>query len=547
MRGIRAKGAIGIGLAVVLVLGAFGGWLLFGPKGSDKDPIVVGSTSPPTSVDPGAATDAAAWYLMSNLYQSLLTFVPGKEEPEPDAAESCGFTDTELTVYRCTLREGLTFSNGREITPDDVKFSYDRILAMGERASREADDPNIPEGEKFNYSGPITLLSSLEAVRVDGQDIVFELSHTDATFPFIVAGTTGAIVDREKYEELEVRTDNKVDGSGPYLLKSFTPDVSAELVPNPNYDGPYEVSDFPITVRYFVQDEDGTSAEDLLAESWDRGEIDVADGKLPPEVVAEINSASPEYRVYESTGGSIRVMTLATDIEGSVMSDETVRQVAAAVLDRQAIARQVQRNTVEPLYSLIPVGFTGHGTPYHDLYGDVPDPAELTQKLESAGYELPVPFTLAYSRGAANHEEAELIQQQLEADGLFDVEIEYYDWQEFIPMKNAGEFEAYLIGWRPDYPDPATFTDSLLGPGDSMRTGYVNSDIYGLIEDTQAESDRGRTDDSFREIHELAADAATIVPIWQEKRLVLAGPDITGLQHLQGSSGVWRLWELSRL
>ncbi len=531
----------------MLVVGAVGGWLLFGPSGNDKDPIVVGSTSAPTSVDPGAATDAAAWYLMSNLYQSLLTFVPGKEEPEPDAAESCGFTDTELTVYRCTLREGLTFSNGREMTPEDVKFSYDRILAMGDRAQREEADPNIEENDKFQYSGPITLLSSLETVRVDGQDIVFELSHTDATFPFIVAGTTGAIVDREKYEELEVRTDGKVDGSGPYLLKSYTPEVSAELVPNPSYDGPYEVSDFPITIRYFNQGEDGTSAEDLLAEAWDKGEIDVADGKLPPDVVAEINSASPDYRVYESTGGSIRVMTLSTQIEGSVMQDKTVRQVAAALLDRQAIARQVQRNTVEPLYSLIPVGFTGHGTPYHDLYGDAPDPAELQDKLESAGYELPLSFTLAYSRGAANHEEAELIEQQLEADGLFEVELEYHEWSDFIPMKNNAEFEAYLIGWRPDYPDPATFTDALLGPGDSMRTGYASDEINGLIEDTQAESDRGRTDQGFRQIHELAAEAATIVPVWQEKRLVVAAPDITGLQHLQGSSGVWRLWELSRL
>ena len=72
--------------------------------------------------------------------------------------------------------------------------------------------------------------------------------------------------------------------------------------------------------------------------------------------------------------------------------------------------------------------------------------------------------------------------------------------------------------------------------------------VEGLSGGNQDDILRGDSETAATMVgHELDADAATIVPIWQEKRLVLAGPDITGLQHLQGSSGVWRLWELSRL
>ncbi|WP_159029781.1 ABC transporter substrate-binding protein [Streptomyces marincola] len=545
MRRTRAKGAIGIGLALVLAIGAIGGWMFFRSDGDEQEPIVVGSTATPSMLDPGGAFDAGASALMSNLYQSLLTYEPGQEQPVPDAAESCAFTDNQLTVYRCELREGLTFSNGREIAPEDVKFSFDRILAMADRAEREDADDSIPEDEKFAFAGPISLLATLDTVRVDGQDIIFELNKPDATFPFIVASTAGAIVDRENYEELEPRTDGKVDGSGPYVLTDFEPDQYAELAPNPDYDGVAEVSEYPIRVEYFTETEEA-SAEEMLARAWENGEIDVNDGKMPPEVMAELSQTARDYRFTESTGASIRALGFNTR-EDAPMHDQALRQAAAAVLDREAITRRVQENTVEALYSLIPVGFTGHSTPYYDRYINA-SPDALREELEAAGHELPVRFDLAYSRGAANHAEAELIERQLEADGLFEVEITHYPWSEFVPtIYGPQPYDAYIIGWRADYPDPATFADQLVGPGDGLNTGYTSDTIGELINQTQAEPDRARAAEVFRDIDDRASEAASIVPIWQDKRITLSAPDIAGIQHLGSNSGVWRLWELHRI
>ncbi|WP_059013019.1 ABC transporter substrate-binding protein [Streptomyces specialis] len=537
---------MGIGLAVVLVVGAIGGWMLLRPDEGGKEPIVVGSTEAPTLIDPGGAYDAGGWALMSNLYQSLLTFVPGREEPVPDAAESCGFTDNDLTVFRCRLRDDLTFSDGDPVTPEDVEFSYERILAMAERAEREAADDSVPEGDKFVSTGPASLLESLVEVRTEGQDIVFELGRPDATFPFVVAGSAGAIVDKDSYPELEPRTDGQVVGSGPYLLTRYEEGALAELEPNPDYRGAAEVPEFPVTIRYFEQGRDGSPAERLLAEAWDAGELDVNAGKMPPQAMAEINTSDPDFRFSETTDGSIRVMAFNTR-EGAPMAEDTARQVAASLLDREAISRHVQQDTVEPLYSLIPVGYTGHGTPYYDRYRDL-SADELRAELEDAGLDVPVPFDLAYSRGAAANEEADLIQRQLEADGLFEVDIQYYDWDEFVPtVYGSHPYDAYLVGWTPDFPDPATFTASLLGVGDGLNTGYHNDTIDDLIAETQTESDRGRAAADFRTIHEIAADEAPIVPIWQAKQITISRPEITGIQHLSSSSGVWRLWELRRI
>ncbi|WP_165956301.1 ABC transporter substrate-binding protein [Streptomyces hainanensis] len=546
MRRIRARGAIGLGLVVVLAVGAIGGWMFFRSSGGGDEPIVVGTTSTPTILDPGGAYDAAGAALMSNLYQSLMTYAPGQEEPVPDAAESCEFTDNQLTVYRCTLRDDLSFSNGDDVTPDDVKYSYERVLSMADRAAREAEDDTIPEDEKFAYAGPSSLLASLEAVRVDGQDVIFELNQPDATFPLIVAGSAGAIVHRDSYSAIEPETDGQVVGSGPFLLDRYRPNESAELVPNPNYRGAVETPDTPVTVRYFVQSDDGTAAEELLADAWEAGELDVNNGRMPPAVMSDLNRSDSGIRVAETTGGSIRVLAFNTD-QGLPMSEAAARRAAASLIDREAISRRVQQGTVEPLYSLIPVGFTGHGTPYYDHYRGVTVDS-LRTEMEEAGLELPVRFNLAYSRGVANHAEAELIQQQLEEGGLFDVEISYHDWAEFIPtIYGARGYDAYLIGWTPDFPDPATFTDTILGPGDGLATGFSDNAINELISRTHGEPDRGRAAEDFLTIHDLAAGSAPIVPIWQDKRTVISTVQISGTQNLVSHSGVWRLWELHRI
>jgi peptide/nickel transport system substrate-binding protein len=536
---------------MLIVIGTIGGWMIFGSGDEEAEPIVVGTTVAPTMADPGGTYEAGGWALVDNLYQSLMTFAPGQQTPVPDAAESCDFTDDQLTVFRCTLRSDLTFSNGDPVTPEDVKFSYDRILAMAERAARDAADDSVPEEEKFSYSGPAPLLSGLTAVRVIGQDILFELDGPNATFPFVVASAAGAIVDADSYELNRPRTDGRVVGSGPFVMTGFDRDRHAELEPNPDYRGAAEAPEQPVTIRYFTDDGDGTASAGLLR-AWESGAIDVNAGDMRPDAMAEImagGSVSDEFQRYEFTGVDIEVMAFNTD-EGRAMSDPVARRVAATLLDRDALSHDVHQDTVEPLYSLVPAGFPGHGTPYYDDYLAATEagPEALREELEDAGLTVPVRFGLVYSGGPTSEREAGLIKEQLEADGLFEVDVEYRDWStEFLPtIYGSRTFDAYLIGWVPDFPDPATFTD-LLGPADGLATGFGDPEINELIGHSQAEPDRALAAEDFERINELAAAQAPIIPLWQAKDITLAESSVGGVEYLSDSSGKWRLWELHRI
>lgn len=270
-------------LATLLVLAAVGvgGWQLLPSQRDENRTITVGTTDAVTSLDPAGAYDAGSWALFNNVFQSLLTFEPGGVTPVPDAAQSCEFVGSDLSTYRCGLREGLTFPSGRAMTGQDVKYSFDRVKRIKSDV------------------GPSSLLDTLGSVSASGRIVTFQLSSPDATFPLKVATGAGAIVDREKYPADALRTDNAVDGTGPYTLTAYTKDSKAVLAPNSLYRGALKETGRPVALRYY-------SDADALDSAWKAKRIDVATRTLPPEVLAGLNSADPGQRVSEADSSEIR-------------------------------------------------------------------------------------------------------------------------------------------------------------------------------------------------------------------------------------------------
>ena len=190
-----------------------------GASGDSGSDVVMGMTDDVLATDPASGYDPGSWLLFNNVFQSLLSFPKGGTEPEPEAAKECTFTDTEAKVYRCTLRDGLRFSNGDDLTSEDVKFSFDRMMKI--------DDA----------TGPAIMFPMLNKVETpDDKTVVFRLKVSDATFPSKIASGAGSIVSRKAYSADGLREDGKAVGSGPYKLDSFSKDEAVFTV-NENYKG----------------------------------------------------------------------------------------------------------------------------------------------------------------------------------------------------------------------------------------------------------------------------------------------------------------------
>ncbi|MFF4900370.1 ABC transporter substrate-binding protein [Streptomyces sp. NPDC001068] len=503
---------------LVLAVVGIGGWQLLPSQGDKNRTITVGTTDAVTSLDPAGAYDAGSWALFNNVFQPLLTFDPGGVQPVPDAAQSCSFTDTALQTYRCVLRDGITFPSGREMTAQDVKFSFDRVKRIN------------------SDTGPASLFSALSSVTASGMTVTFHLSAADATFPFKVATGAGSIVDRDKYPANSLRTDDAVDGTGPYRLTSYTQGKQADLQPNTAYKGGLDGDGRPIKLDYYKD-----SA--TLGSAYKAKRIDVATRTLPPAMVSRLSPSDPDQRVTVADSAETRNLYFNTR-KNSPLRDVLVRRALAWLVDRDKLAADVYDGTVDPLFSLIPAGLTGHTTSFFDDY-PTQSVAKAKALLEQAGVSTPVEFSFGYGIGhGAGAEEATVLKKQLEAGGLFKVDVKGYEWTAFQKSWAAGKMDAWAVGWVADYPDPDTFGAALVGSGSTMSTGYSSADVDRHIRSSQQYADRARTEADFRDIQTDVANDVPLLPLWQRRDYVVSDEDVVGTQYLTDSTGLFRLWSL---
>ncbi|MFE7131220.1 ABC transporter substrate-binding protein [Streptomyces sp. NPDC057638] len=520
MRSIRPRVLLVSLVVATIAAAAVGAWLLLPAERRNEAPITVGTTDVVTSLDPAGAYDVGSWAMFGNIYQTLLTIRPGTATPVPDAARSCGFTGTELRTYVCELRDGLRFPSGREVTAEDVEFSISRLRTIRSEV------------------GPAPLFATLASVTATGRTVRFQLSTGDATFPQKLATGAGSIVDRTRYSARRLRDDPAADGSGPFRLKEYVAGAHARLVPNPTYRGAARKPEAPVVVRYYA-------GAERLATAWRTGQLHVSHRQLPAAVIAGLDLADAGLRVTEAQSAEIRMLVFNVR-PGSPLKRAPVRRAVAALVDRGRLAGGVHHSTVQPLYSLIPKGVLAHSNPFLDQY-PLPSAAVARELLERAGVETPVPFTLAHRADSGPALEAAELKRQLEADGLFRVTVRAKAWTDFQQGYARGEYDAFTLGWIPDFPDPDSFTQPLVSRHSTLRNGYRSAAVEKLIAATQREDVRSRTARDFTAIQQRVARDVPLVPLWQRKDYVLSTRQIGGSQYLTDGTGLWRLWQLKRL
>jgi peptide/nickel transport system substrate-binding protein len=140
---------------------------------------------------------------------------------EPDLAES--WTQQNDTTYVFKLRKGVRWHpkppvNGRELTADDVKYTYERFLTI-------TGNPNKPVLE---------YVDRIEAV--DKHTVKFTLKEPNAWFLDLLASTSTWIVAKECVEKFgDLKKVESVVGTGPWMLERWEPNVKLVYVRNPNY------------------------------------------------------------------------------------------------------------------------------------------------------------------------------------------------------------------------------------------------------------------------------------------------------------------------
>jgi peptide/nickel transport system substrate-binding protein len=517
----RVRGVAGLVAVAALLVGITG---CGDSGGGGGGTIIRGTTDQPVSYDPAGAYDLPSYDVIYNVYQNLLTIPPGGNKPEPEAADSCDFTND--TTYECTLKDGLKFSDGSPLTAEDVKASFDRNIKIA--------DPN----------GAASLLAGMKSVEApDDKTVVFHLKEPDATWPLLLTVASFAIVPSDVFPKDKLQDSDKVIGSGRYTVASYEPGQQTVLEANPEYTG----DDPPKNDRAIVQYFDKSSALKLAVE---QGDVDVAYRGLSPTDLADLKGADG-VTVVGGKGIEIRYLVFNTKLQpGSNDAQKlAIRRAVAYTVDRQAVATNVYDGTVQPLYSMVPQGLEFATEAFKDEYGASPDVNAAKAELQKAGVKTPVDLEIWYTPthyGAGSADEYAEIQHQLEDSGLFSVTLKSTEWNQYSEAAFTDKYPQYQLGWFPDYPDANDYTTPFYAKDSFLNIHYENPKITKLLADEVATTDAAQRSKDFAEIQKIGAEEAPTIPIWQGGQIAAERDGVNGVEETFDPSFIFRFWLISK-
>jgi peptide/nickel transport system substrate-binding protein len=474
-------------------------------------PIIVGTTDKVTVLDPAGSYDNGSYHIEINVYQFLYAFPPGDPTPTPDAAESCEYI--EDTVLRCVLKEGLTFANGHALTASDVKFSFDRMVAIND------------------VNGPSSLLYNLHDVAiVDDLTVDFNLNAgPDQTFLQILATPAGPIVDEEVFSATALTPDSEIVAgnafSGPYTIDSWAINDIVSLVPYANYNGVQgTVLNDGVTIRYYAE-----STNMKLA--VENGEIDIATRSLTATDIASLRNNS-NLTTWEGPGGEIRYIVFNFDTMPGDTAEQklAIRQAIASVIDRQAVSDEVYQGLYTPLCSFVPAGMPGATEVVCDTYPLSVERA--AQYLSDAGVATPVVLNLQYNPdhyGSSSADEYARYKAQLEASGLFTVNLEATEWVQYAVDRSSDVYPLYQLGWFPDYPDADNYLAPFFIENTFLNNHFSDPAIDALVTQEQTTADVNARIAVIEEIQEVMAGHLSTLPLLMGSQICISSNSITGI------------------
>jgi peptide/nickel transport system substrate-binding protein len=498
-------------------------------------PITIGTTDTVTTLDPAGSYDFGSLAVETNIYQFLLNVPAGGTKPEPDAAKSCAFSTP--TTYKCVMQPNLKFSNGDPLTAADVVFTFQRMVKINDK------------------NGPASLIANMKSVAAQGSDtVVFTLNNpNDQTWPFVLGTSAGPIVDSKVFPPDKLLADDKVIGSGPYVISSYQKNQLVQYKASPTYTGPNKPKTSQITVKYYTTSDN----EKLDVQS---GGIDVAYRTLGVSDVESLKKDS-NVKVLTGAGGELRYMVfnLKTMPGKNDAQKLAIRKAMAYSVDRQDLSTNVYKGTYRPAYSMVPQGIQFATEPFKTAFGTAPDKGKAASALKDAGVSTPVSLHIDYVSdghyGTESGDEYNQIKRQLEATGLFKVTLQGTAYTTYKAQRVKDIYPIYQLGWFPDFVDADNYLFNFLNKDNFVHAHYcdnqttapcVKDGVLPLLtqEETQTGDARAQAFTTIQE--KLTTGTVPYIPLLSGNQVAVTSKKITGVQETLDATYQFRMWLLSK-
>jgi oligopeptide transport system substrate-binding protein len=504
-----------IGIAGLALLGATG--LVLAGCASTGDEGDTGSGEPTTAVIttngnepqnpliPTNTNEVGGGKVIDSIFAGLISYEADGSVVNDVAEEITVDSPTELTVK---IREGLTFTDGEEVTADNFikAWNYGALLSNAQNASYFFEDI---EGFSYDEDSELTGLE-----QVDDYTFTITLNKPAADFAQRLGYSAFYPLPDAAFEDMAAFGENPI-GNGPYMLAeegAWQHDVRIDLLPNEDYDGPRAAQNGGLNIVFYAT-QDG-AYQDLQA-----GNLDVLDAI--PDSALETYETDLDGRSVNQPAAIFQSLTIPEWLEGFQTDEE-------GQLRRAAISHAINRDQItEVVFKETRTPAADYTSPVIDGWSDsVPgnevleyDP-ELAQDLWAQANEIAPysgeDFTIAYNADGGHQTWVDAVANSI--SGTLDITAvgePFPDFATYLDARDNEQVGAFRAGWQADYPGLYNFLGPLYATGAGSNDGkYSNEAFDQLLSEGISETEEDARNATLLEAQSVLFEDLPAIPLW---------------------------------
>ena len=434
-----------------------------------RDVLKINLASEPAKVDPALNSSVDGACLAVNMFEGLYTY-DANGDLQPALAENTEVSEDGLT-YTFTLRDGLKWSDGTDLTAKDFEYAWKRAAAP----ETGADYGYMFDAIATTADGALDVTAS-----EDGKTLTVNLVAPCAYFLDLAAFPAYLPVPQAQVEAAAGWETNPgawaaeagFVTNGAYTMTAWTHEESIVLTKNDNY---YRVDEVTLPEIDLMLSADDTA----ILSAYNAGSLDFAD-TVPTNEIASL-MGNPDFHVIDNLGTYYAAFNVNSPIFDGKTVDQAIamRKAFAILIDRPYIVETVGQTGQKVATSYIPAGmadgnggvFKENGAAYNFPVGDGYYPEDVADNaideaialLEYAGYEFddngmlsadtPIKITYLTNDGTGHIGVAQIMQQDFAEIGI-QMEIDTREWNVFLDERKQGNFDFAREGWLADFNDP---------------------------------------------------------------------------------------------
>jgi len=464
--------------------------------------LVVAIPSGPNNLDPRIGLDDASQKIHQLIFDNLME-LDDHMRVTPKLAERLDHPTP--TTYVVTLKRGVRFHDGHELTSADVVYTFRSFL-----------DPDFVSGRKGGYR-------ELHAVDATGPyTVVFTLDKPFTSFPI---NLVMPIVPDRAAGSLSI----KPVGTGPYRFLRYAVDDRLELEPFNEYFGGRPQNE-GLVVKIVPDDI-------MRGLELRKGTTDMVINDLTPDIAYQLEK-SDRLQIVESPG--VDYQYLGLNLRDPILKDVRVRQAIAYAIDTHSIIEYLRRGLAAPATGLMPQQSWASAT---DLHPYPHDPDRARALLDEAGYRDPdgtgpaprLGLSLKISSSQEfNRLQASVIQQNLREVGI-DLDVRTYEFATLFSDVQKGNFQLYSLQWTAgSLADPdmlrRVFHSKQVPPEGFNRGHFSDPRVDALLDEAASSTDEARRLDLFQQVQRLIATELPYISLWNKTNFIVAQRSLAGVR-----------------